>query len=101
VTGVVDVLSFPFRVLPGGSIAGVEQDTPDHYAELLTALVMTRIGERDLCPGFGTPDPLFTGGIEAAAVASGAALFGPPVRITGIETRVTGPATQNVTVSFD
>lgn len=97
---VVDVLSFPLRRLPGGGFAGVEQDSHDHYAELITAIVMTRVGERDLCPGFGIPDPTF-GQVDVASVATCAQIFGPPVRISSVDTVVTGPSTQTVTVSFD
>lgn len=95
-----EVLSFPFRALPSGSVATVEQGSSDESAELLAALVVTRLGERPLVPGFGTPDPLFTD-IDYADVSSAAAIFGPNVSVTGVEVVYTGPGTQDVTITFE
>jgi len=94
------VLSYPFRIGPNGSAATVEQDSDDHKAEQLAALVMTRPGERDLVPGFGIPDPTFVG-IDIAALEGAAAVFGPDVKITEVEVDVTGVNSQDVLIEFE
>jgi len=100
VTGVVDVLSYPVRLLPSGRIATVEQDSTDHYRELLVALALTRLGERPLVPAFGIPDPAFEG-IDLASVATGAAIFGPPVTIDDVTVTVESESVQSVTITFE
>lgn len=98
--GVVDVLSHPFRVLPNGRAATVEQDSVDQNAELIAALILTRPGERGLAPGFGTPDPAFVG-VDVAAVEAATSVFGPDVRITDVRVDITGPGSQDITIEFE
>lgn len=93
-------LSFPFRVLPNGQCATVEQDTPAEYEELVTALILTRLGERDLVPAFGVPDPVFRV-LDLGSVQSGVSLFGPPVEVTAVDVVVTGENSQEITVTFE
>jgi hypothetical protein len=100
VPSVVEVLSHPFRFLPNGRAATVEQDTDDQRAELIAGLILTRPGERGLVPGFGTPDPVFAG-IDVAAVEAATNVFGPDVRITDVRVEITGPASQDVTIEFE
>jgi hypothetical protein len=100
VPGVVDVLSHPFRIQPNGRAATVEQDSDDQRAELIAAIVLTRPGERQLAPGFGIPDPAFTG-IDVAALEGATSVFGPPVSVRDVTITVTGPASQDVTIDFE
>lgn len=96
----VAVISHPFRITPSGQVGTVEQDSDEHRAELLTALVLTRQGERDLVPGFGVPDPTFVG-IDVAAIEGAAAVFGPEVTVTDVQVTVTGPGSQDVLIEFE
>lgn len=94
------LLSIPFRLQPNGSVATVEQDTPEAAAEQIGALVLTRAGERPLQPGFGIPDPAFDG-VEPVAVAAGVAEYGPPVDVVGVDVEALGDAEAIVRVRFD
>lgn len=93
-------LSFPLRLLPNGEIATVEQRSADGDREAIVQLVLTRLGERPLNPGFGMPDPTF-GGFEPTALAAALAIFGPPVRLTSVEVSPDGQLAQRVHVEFE
>jgi phage baseplate assembly protein W len=57
---VVPQLSLPLRIDPAtGTYAEVEQDSVDDVAGCVEAVLLTRIGERDELPEFGTPDLAF------------------------------------------
>jgi phage baseplate assembly protein W len=51
-------LALPLR-LDGSSFAEVEQDTTDDIAACVEAIVLTRPGDRDEIPDFGTTDAAF------------------------------------------
>lgn len=93
-------LSFPFRLLPNGAPATQVSDTDAHYIELLTALIMTRPGERQLAPSFGTTDPSFNA-VDLNQVQAAADLYGPPVRVSEVEARFTDVTTQEILVGFE
>jgi hypothetical protein len=97
---VVAVLSFPFGFQPNGAVATVEQGSDEHNGQLLAALVMTRVGERHLVPGFGIVDPTFVG-LDVAALEAATALYGPDVQISDVVTTITGPASQDVQIEFE
>lgn len=96
------LLSHPFRLGPGGSIATVEQHSDQHHAEAIAVLMSTRRGERVLAPTFGTSDPAFAE-VDAGELAAQVALFGPPVTITDVDTKYLGAAgtTAETVVSFE
>lgn len=54
-------ISFPFRLTPTGSVATVERGSDAEIDEAIAELVLTTIGERPMRPGFGVPDPAFSG----------------------------------------
>jgi hypothetical protein len=92
------VLSYPFRVGPGGVIATVEQDTPQADGELIEVLIRTRLGERPLAAGFGISDPQYSA-VEPTEITAGITAYGPDVTINGITAIQTD--TQTVSVQID
>lgn len=73
-----DLLSFPFRIDPhSGTAAKTTVGSDQEAAEAIAMLVLTELGERELCPGFGIPDPT-TGDVDVAnEVQAGLTLWGP------------------------
>ena len=71
-----DVLAHPFR-LTGNAVATVDDTSDAGAAQEIALLCATRIGERDLVPGYGIPDPAFDQ-LELGVVNAGLALYGPP-----------------------
>lgn len=55
------ILSHPFRLAGDGSVATVEDLSPDAVSEAIAVLLLTRRGEHEMAPGFGTTDPTFAG----------------------------------------
>ncbi len=92
-------LSHPFRLAPGGRVATVEQGTDQANGELIEVLVLTRIGERPLTPGFGITDPLFSA-LEPTEIAAGIATYGPDVTISALTTTQQDQATAVVHVDY-
>jgi hypothetical protein len=97
---VAAILSHPFRVLPNGAVAVVDQDSPEGEAEQIAVLVLTRLGERTLVPGFGVSDPAFAG-LSPTEVVAGVAEYGPPVAIRSVTARVVDATTQAVEIGFE
>lgn len=93
------ILSHPFR-LAGGRIAVVEQFSDQANAEQLAVLLLTRRGERPLVPTFGVADPTFDA-LDVGDVLTGIEAFGPEVALMDVETRFTGPMTQEVVVTYE
>lgn len=73
------LISFPFRFDPHTKgVAPVTVGSDQEAAEAIAMLALTRPGERELCPGFGTPDPAYRRDVNVlAAVRTGLALWGP------------------------
>lgn len=71
------ILSHPFRLVPNGAVATVEQESDQGDAEQIAVLVLTIRGERPLAPGFGVTDPTF-GGFAVSEVVAGLTVYGPP-----------------------
>lgn len=93
------ILSHPFRLLPDGSAATVEQDTDEANAEQLAVLLLTRPGERDLAPGYGVSDPAFAG-VDPSEVVAAVNAFGPDVTVTAVTSRPRDDATVDVLVEY-
>jgi hypothetical protein len=96
---VAQVLSYPFRLGPGGKIATVEQGTPQANGELIEVLLLTRLGERPLAPAFGISDPLFSA-IEPTEIAAGISAFGPDVTLNDITTTQADPQTARIQIDY-
>lgn len=95
----MELLSHPFRLETSGNIATVTDDTDQAYAEGLAVLLLTRVGERVLVPGFGTADATFD---EVSITEINAALadYGPPIQVTDIDITNPTDSTEAVTLAF-
>lgn len=73
------VLAFPFRIDPvSGRADTVTVGSEREAADAIAMLAMTRLGERELAPGFGTRDPAYTENVDIAGeIAAGLVLWGP------------------------
>lgn len=96
----MNVISHPFRFSGSGAIAAVEQGSDEQNAELVAALLLTRSGERDLCPDFGVTD-MVGQGMDPSELEAAVATFGPAVDLTDIEVTPLNESAQKVTVTFE
>lgn len=92
-------LSFPFRLLPNGRAATVEQGSVDGDRESIAQLILTRPGERPLRPGFGMTDPTFAG-FEPTELTALVAMYGPTVDIVDVLVSAADDVSQNVDITF-
>lgn len=95
----IKLLSVPFRLQTDGSPVTVEQDSDEHYAELIASLVVTRPRERKLAPGFGLNDPQYRS-ISRIELIAGVAAFGPNVKIKDIRERKINDTEQQIVLTF-
>ena len=95
----MELLSHPFRLRANATAATVTQDSDASNAQLLTALVLTRFGERELSPGFGTSDPVMVG-LDPTEVVAQASYWGPAVEIVGVTQDPTSADSSNVRIEF-
>lgn len=93
------LISYPFRLAPGGSVVTVVQDSSDHYAELIATVALTRPGELAQAPLFGVDDPAFDT-LDPEELAYKLELFGPSVRIVSIKTVPVTDTEQTVYIEF-
>ena len=93
------IISYPFRLMPQGRIATVEQNSDLATAEQLADLLLTRPGERVLVPTYGIVDPAFVG-VNAADIEIAVAIFGPPVTIVSIEEQTINSQITEVRIGF-
>lgn len=93
------ILSYPFRILPNGAAASVDQGSDEANAEQIGVLALTRIGERALVPTFGVEDPAF-GSVTMGDLVAGITMFGPEVRIDDVAIRRRDEHTQEVSIAF-
>ncbi|QGZ17138.1 baseplate protein [Arthrobacter phage DrYang] len=70
------VLSFPFKLGPDGAAATTGYGTDQEIEEAIAVLVLTHIGERQMQPMFGVPDPAFSG-LGVGDIQVGLDMFGP------------------------
>ena len=64
------VLAHPLRIDSSGAIATVEQGSLAQAAHLAQAVASTVVGERQLAPDFGIPDPTGVGVTAEALIAA-------------------------------
>jgi len=55
----MELIAFPFRFKPDGSVAKVTQTSDDHTAQRIYGFVKTTSGELPLALGYGLTDPVF------------------------------------------
>lgn len=94
-----DLISYPFRLDPNGSVVVRPDDSTDYYAELIAALILTRPGERPQVPLFGLGDPTFTD-FDAQELVYKVGLFGPPVAIASVRAKFRSASLQDILVQF-
>lgn len=94
-----ELLAFPFRLAPNGSIVKTDDRTDQGISQLIGSIVLTHLGELEMFPTFGVSDPLFSQ-LEPAQVAAAMAAYGPQVRLTKLDARFTGPAQQTVAIEW-
>lgn len=94
------LIAYPFRVAGTGEVMTAQDGTADYHAMELAVALLTRPGERELVPSFGTADPAFDG-FDADALSLHVSIFGPPVSIEQVESEFIDETTQDVVVSFD
>ena len=81
-------LSFPFRLTPTGAAATVVRGSDAEVDEAIAVLALTTIGERQMRPTFGVPDPAF-GGLHLGDIQVGLDTHGPDgITVTGIRKTV-------------
>lgn len=95
-----NLISFPFRLAPSGSVVTTADGTDERYAEEISTLILTRRGERPLVPAFGIDDPVFAG-VDEHDLGLAVQTFGPPVVITAVTTKQVDDSRQTVVVSWD
>lgn len=93
-------MAFPFRLAPNGSVATVEDGSTAADEQAVAVLALTRRGERELVPGFGTSDPVFSA-LDVAELNAQLAIFGPPVRVAALEVTHPGPERERITLAIE
>jgi phage baseplate assembly protein W len=63
-------LAWPLRMTTAGSLKVVAQDSLADVQQCVHILLRTPLGYRPLAPDVGVPDPTFTDGINATALAA-------------------------------
>lgn len=96
----MQILSHPFRLASNGKVATVDQDSDQGHAEQLAVLCLTRIGERDMAPGFGITEPTFTA-VDPAEIVAGLAEYGPAVVLNDLQATYEDDSTQLVRIDFE
>lgn len=94
------VLSFPFRLLPTGTAATVEEGSEDYFVEAIASHILTRKGEREMVPGYGITDPVF-GSPDLVDIAGSIRLYGPDVEIVDVSVTYPTDRSARVVVEFD
>lgn len=90
------VLAHPFRLDGSGAVATVEQGSLIHAAQLAQAVVATVVGERELAPDFGIPDP--TGrGVSVEGIVAAIGICEPDLTVVSVE--VDGGEQQDVSIT--
>jgi len=76
-----NLLSYPFRTAPDGTIAKTPEGE-EYYAQELVNLILTTPGERQLVPDYGITDPVFDH-LNTVELLGKVEMYGPPVSIDG------------------
>lgn len=95
----VQLIAFPFRIGPTGSLATVEQNSDVDVDQLLAIALLTAPGERDQAPTFGVADPAFSG-FPRGALQRHVLDFGPQVQISEVAINPTADGREEVVVHW-
>jgi hypothetical protein len=93
------LISYPFRLTANGSVATIEEGL-EYYGEELAVLIKTIPGERELVPEYGISDPTFQS-ISEIELIEKLSIFGPPIKITSVDSTVTGTDRLSASVIYD
>lgn len=63
-------LAFPFRMMAGGSVSVVEQDSLEEIGQCVEVFLRTTQGERIEIPEYGIGDPVFDVNLDTEAIIS-------------------------------
>ena len=96
----VPLLSHPFRLMPNGQMATLDDMSDTHLAERLALIVAIQPGERPAIPIFGMSDPAFDD-LPMAALQSQVAIFQLPVTINNVTKTPLDDARTNYVIEFD
>lgn len=95
----MQLLAHPFRVGPNGGIAAVTDGTDAANADAVVRVCLTRLGELDLVPSFGIPDPTWDD-VDVARINACLSLFGPAVQVSAAAVTRTA-RTESVTLTVE
>lgn len=96
----VNLISYPFRLAPNGNVVVRPDDDEAYYAEELACLALTVPGERELVPQYGLEDPTF-GDFVREELKAKVDMFGPPVRIEGVNVDFPRQGVMSVGIVFN
>ena len=95
----MELIAFPFRFKPDGSVAKVTQTSDDHTAQRIYGFVKTTSGELPLALGYGLTDPVFAN-IELGEVEAGINLYHPDIVVDASSTKISQDGKLAVAISF-
>jgi hypothetical protein len=95
-----DLISFPFRLAPNGSVVTRPDNSNEYYAEEIGQIILTKSGERVQVPAFGLDDPTFHR-IDPQELALKVGMFRIPVRIVSVTTKQISNKEQDAMVMFE
>lgn len=95
------ILSVPFRFLPDGRAATVEQHSTAGRAEQIGVLILTERGEHPLAPGYGYTDPTWRRGLNSVELNAQLAVYGPLATVTRVAVDFTTMSNERITVEFE
>ena len=93
------LIGFPFQLSSSGSVQTFDQDSADYDQMQIGVAALTCQGERELSPGYGIPDPAWSGFVPGS-LTNCLKLYGPPVIIESINVYTIDKQTVGVDVSF-
>ena len=94
------VLSFPFRLASDGTAVTTGRGTDAEVDEAIAALCLTHLGERLMTPGFGIPDPAYSG-LHVGDVQVGLDDYGPAgIVVTAVITETVNENTDRAKIAW-
>lgn len=94
------VLSFPFRLAPDGTAVTTGRGTDAEVDEAIAALCLTHLGERHMNPGYGIPDPAYSG-LHVGDVQVGLDDYGPAgITVTQVTKETVNETTDRAKITW-
>lgn len=95
----MDVISFPFRLSPDGSVSKVEQFSDADVVQKIAFLMQTEPGELPLALHYGIKDPSFRS-VSATEIEAAISAFYPGVVVNNIRIGVDDTGQTAVDIYF-